>query len=429
MAAPAFWAYGVAVGLCVRCEELRRLSVLNLVRSVLNHLRDAAWRRDAVHLVGVELGVLAALTASLAFAGAPGPKDAAIAKVTRGEMSAEAFARLTAGMDPAMLALAGRFDSRTAAFAAQGAQLTEAADAGAPPEETGILRLQDMTPDEARIWNANNPTSTLPNPPAKPFHLKTSGMLDEARALDCMTAALYYEARWESVDGQRAVAQVVLNRLRHPAYPKTVCGVVFEGSNLKTGCQFSFTCDGSMRGQPIPAVWARARTLAEAALNGYVMRKVGTATHYHAVYVAPYWSPNLVKVSTIGAHIFYRWTGSWGRPPPSPAAMRAARSRACRSRPWTRSPARPAWTPPRWRRSAPKRRRWCWPPPTTPASRPTRTPPTPRRPSRSRPSMTSRPRPRLFRPRSSTGPADRKGPRRAWPCPRSRSDGLKVRGG
>ena len=315
MAAPAFWAYGVVVGLCVRCEELRRLSVLNLVRSVLNHLRDAAWRRDAVHLVGVELGVLAALTASLAFAGAPGPKDAAIAKVTRGEMSAEAFARLTAGMDPAMLALAGRFDSRTAAFAAQGAQLTEAADAGAPPEETGILRLQDMTPDEARIWNANNPTSTLPNPPAKPFHLKTSGMLDEARALDCMTAALYYEARWESVDAQRAAAQVVLNRLRHPAYPKTVCGVVFEGSNLKTGCQFSFTCDGSMRGQPIPAVWARARTLAEAALNGYVMRKVGTATHYHAVYVAPYWSPNLVKVSTIGAHIFYRWTGSWGRPP------------------------------------------------------------------------------------------------------------------
>jgi hypothetical protein len=90
---------------------------------------------------------------------------------------------------------------------------------------------------------------------------------------------------------------------------------VFEGSNLKTGCQFSFTCDGSMRGQPIPAVWARARTLAEAALNGYVMRKVGTATHYHAAYVAPYWSPNLVKVSTIGAHIFYRWTGSWGRPP------------------------------------------------------------------------------------------------------------------
>jgi hypothetical protein len=108
---------------------------------------------------------------------------------------------------------------------------------------------------------------------------------------------------------------VVLNRLRHPAYPKTVCGVVFEGSNQKTGCQFSFTCDGSMRGQPIPAVWARARTIAEAALSGYVMRKVGNATHYHAVYVAPYWSPNLIKVSTIGAHIFYRWTGSWGRPP------------------------------------------------------------------------------------------------------------------
>lgn len=290
------------------------MSVLTLFRSVLSHLRDAAWRRDAIHMVGVELGVLAVLTASLAFAAAPGAKGARIAESTGG-ISAEAFARLTAGMDPAMLALASRFDARAAAFAAPTPQLTPAADGAAPPEETGILRLQDMTPDQARIWNANNPTSTLPNPAAKPFRLKTSGMLDEARAVDCMTAAIYYEARWESVDGQRAVAQVVLNRLRHPAYPKTVCGVVFEGSNLKTGCQFSFTCDGSMRGQPIPAVWARTRAVAEAALNGYVMRQVGNATHYHANYVAPYWSPNLVKVSTIGAHIFYRWTGSWGRPP------------------------------------------------------------------------------------------------------------------
>ena len=287
--------------------------MLNLVRSFFEHLRDAAWRRDAIHLIGVEFGVLAALTASLAFAAAPGARDETIARATKGEMSAEAFARLTAGMDPAMLALASRYDTRSAPFA--GAQLSQAADAGPPPEETGILRLQDMTPDEARVWNANNPTSTLPNPPAKPFHLKTSGMLDEARAVDCMTAAIYYEARWESTDGQRAVAQVVLNRLRHPAYPKTICGVVFEGANLKTGCQFSFTCDGQMSRQPIPAVWARARAVAEAALDGYVMRAVGNATHYHAVYVAPYWSPNLVKVSTIGSHIFYRWTGSWGRPP------------------------------------------------------------------------------------------------------------------
>jgi spore germination cell wall hydrolase CwlJ-like protein len=294
--------------------------VLNRVRSIFAHLHQvawsqAAWRRDAIHLVGVELGLLAALTASLAMAAAPQGRGEDIARMTRGEMSAEAFARLTAGMDPAMLALASRM---TPQF---GPQTQDAAVTATPASldttglQSAVLRLQDMTPDEARAWNASNPTSTLPNPPAKPFRLKTGGMLDEARAVDCMTAAIYYEARWESLDGQRAVAQVVLNRMRHPAYPKTVCGVVFQGSNLTTGCQFSFSCDGSMRGQPNPEVWARCRTVAEAALDGYVMKAVGNATHYHANYVAPYWSPNLVKVSTIGAHIFYRWTGGWGQPP------------------------------------------------------------------------------------------------------------------
>jgi hypothetical protein len=130
-----------------------------------------------------------------------------------------------------------------------------------------------------------------------------------------MTAAIYYEAAYETTDGQRAVAQVVLNRMRHPAFPKTVCGVVFQGSTRATGCQFTFTCDGALARQPTDEGWARARKVAEAALNGHVMRKVGNATHYHAAYVAPYWSPSLVKVGTIGAHIFYRWTGGAGLPP------------------------------------------------------------------------------------------------------------------
>ncbi|WP_374575292.1 cell wall hydrolase [Phenylobacterium sp.] len=178
-----------------------------------------------------------------------------------------------------------------------------------------VLRLQDLTPDQARVWNASNPVSKAPNPAAKPFHLDAVGMLDEARAVDCLAAAVYYEAGYESLDGQRAVAQVVLNRLRHPAYPKTVCGVVFQGSERMTGCQFTFTCDGSLKREPTEAGWERSRQVAEAALDGYVMKKVGNATHYHAVYVAPYWSPNLVKVATIGAHVFYRWTGGWGLPP------------------------------------------------------------------------------------------------------------------
>lgn len=114
--------------------------------------------------------------------------------------------------------------------------------------------------------------------------------------------------------GQRAVAQVVLNRVRHPAYPHSVCGVVFQGSERATGCQFTFTCDGSLA-RPRNAVgWNRALGVAAAALAGYVERSVGTATHYHTVWVFPYWQSSLTKITTVGAHIFYRWSGSWGTP-------------------------------------------------------------------------------------------------------------------
>jgi len=111
------------------------------------------------------------------------------------------------------------------------------------------------------------------------------------------------------------VAQVVLNRMRHPAYPKSVCGVVYQGSARVTGCQFTFTCDGSLRWAPEPGLWRRAKAVAERALAGYVDKTVGSATHYHAQYVAPYWAPTLVKMTQVGQHIFYRWTGPWGEPP------------------------------------------------------------------------------------------------------------------
>jgi hypothetical protein len=134
------------------------------------------------------------------------------------------------------------------------------------------------------------------------------------RSVDCLTAAIYYEAANEPEDGQRAVAQVVLNRVRHPHYPQSVCGVVFQGHQRSTGCQFSFTCDGSLRRTPMANLWERARKVAQEALAGYVHRAVGWATHYHANYVFPYWAPSLAKVGQIGAHIFYRWDGGWGRP-------------------------------------------------------------------------------------------------------------------
>ena len=137
--------------------------------------------------------------------------------------------------------------------------------------------------------------------------------VDQARALQCLTAAIYYEAAMEPDAGQQAVAQVVLNRVMHPSYPNSVCGVVYQGSERASGCQFTFSCDGAMARAPSPVYWARARRVAEQALAGYVYRPVGTATHYHTTEVSPYWAPSLDYIGTIGAHRFYRWKGAAGR--------------------------------------------------------------------------------------------------------------------
>lgn len=152
---------------------------------------------------------------------------------------------------------------------------------------------------------------------AAPFLLETGSALDDAKALYCMTAAVYYEAGSESLDGKRAVAQVVLNRVRDPNYPKSVCGVVFQRGYKGQGCQFSFTCNGDMRRRPYPPAWAAAREVAEASLAGYVMPTVGRATHYHANYVRPDWGRQLAHVTTIGAHIFYKVTGRRGASAPT----------------------------------------------------------------------------------------------------------------
>ena len=139
--------------------------------------------------------------------------------------------------------------------------------------------------------------------------------LDAYRALNCLTSAIYYEAGNEPDDGQRAVAQVVLNRVRHPAWPNTVCGVVYEGSErTDMRCQFTFSCDGAMARIPNRQSWARARSVAQQALNGSVYAPVGSATHYHTLAVSPDWSSSLTPVAVVGAHIFYRWRGAQGEP-------------------------------------------------------------------------------------------------------------------
>jgi len=177
------------------------------------------------------------------------------------------------------------------------------------------LSFEPLSPQQAAIINASVPFSALPSPAAKPFATGAIDPADRSSALTCLTMAIYYEAASQSDDGQGAVAQVVLNRVRNPLFPKTVCGVVFQGSALASGCQFTFTCDGSLARQPSQAGWKRAAAAAEKALDGHVESLVGEATHYHTVWVVPYWQPSLVKVVQIGAHIFYRWSGPLGAPP------------------------------------------------------------------------------------------------------------------
>ena len=184
----------------------------------------------------------------------------------------------------------------------------------ARPPEAEPLRFREVPVQDAMAINAAVPISTLPNPAARPYAVRFASDADRLRAVECLTAAVYYEAAIEPPEGQRAVAQVVLNRARHPAYPSSVCGVVFQGHERATGCQFTFTCDGSLARTPSAAGWARARQVAEAALAGYVYAPVGWATHYHTNWVVPYWSSSLTKLANVGTHIFYRWEGGWGRP-------------------------------------------------------------------------------------------------------------------
>lgn len=165
---------------------------------------------------------------------------------------------------------------------------------------------------KAELINATMPFSRAPVQAARAFILPGGENLDQRRALLCLTQAVYYEAGYEPMGGRRAVAQVILNRMRHPAFPKSVCGVVYQRNSTPV-CQFSFVCDGALNRRPEAGAWKVAEDIARAALAGYVENSVGSATHYHADYVAPRWAPLLTKISKLGAHIFYRWPGAWGQ--------------------------------------------------------------------------------------------------------------------
>jgi spore germination cell wall hydrolase CwlJ-like protein len=211
----------------------------------------------------------------------------------------EALAAAAGGLDASALAIARRHDPYTVAGSAQRDRQAELMTA----------RLEQLRPD-ARRNDLRRASLGDISAAARPFRIDNA--LDASRDLECLTQAAYYEARGEGTDGMRAVVQVVLNRARHASFPSSVCGVVFQGSGRRVGCQFSFTCDGSMRAPVNRTAWNRARTVASAALSGAVYAGVGNATFFHTTGVSPSWRHSMLRVGQVGSHIFYRFGGRAG---------------------------------------------------------------------------------------------------------------------
>jgi hypothetical protein len=182
-----------------------------------------------------------------------------------------------------------------------GQTLANVAPGPAPQGSTGSPGLRLLIGDQSA--REMGPLPVIRIGPPEAFANLGSGGED---ALTCLTQAIYYEARSESVAGQEAVAQVVVNRTRRAEFPHSVCGVVFQGGERASGCQFSFVCDGSLRDPADDLAWERARTIAQQALAGFEYKPLLDATHYHAAWVTPYWSGRMKRIRKIGAHVFYR---------------------------------------------------------------------------------------------------------------------------
>ncbi len=233
--------------------------------------------------------------------------------------------------DPAMWSLVNARDFASAR-----------AMAGDLPDPSAVASVGDTAPTAAPANLEALRLQSYVGPTATPYVFRGLTATDTVRAHYCLTAAIYYEAASESDDGMRGVAQVVLNRVRHPSFPASVCGVVFQGSDRPIVCQFTFACDGAMARAPTREGWLRASRIASEALAGRVFAPVGLATHYHTQAVWPSWGKTLVMTNIVGAHIFHRWRGRFGElpafsrpyagrePPPGPylaiAAQLAARA-------------------------------------------------------------------------------------------------------
>ncbi|CAN7416346.1 cell wall hydrolase [Mesorhizobium amorphae] len=167
--------------------------------------------------------------------------------------------------------------------------------------------LQDEQPNNGRFIPpmSKGDHSWIQNPlPASVFSKKEQA---------CLANGIYFEARGESMRGQAAVAQVILNRVRNPAYPNSICGVVYQNDHWYNRCQFSFACDGRKKRIENPVAYKTAQDVAMAVTAGKIfIPEVGSSTHYYANYVHPGWARTMKRMTKIGLHIFYRtYGGGW----------------------------------------------------------------------------------------------------------------------
>lgn len=279
----------------------RHTGQLSLTFDIKAH---AAWRAPTCAVligsgIGLALGAVY-MAGGMSRAATDHARVSRLANAAAGAYSDTVLEREAAALDPGVLRIARRHDP----FVSSGSLERDRQNA------VLVTRLENTQSRSAsRIPLRRGFDISLPA--AAPFHL--SGALETSRELECLTQAVYFEARGETPAGQAAVAQVVLNRVRHPAFPKTVCAVVFQGAGKRVGCQFSFACDGSMRRGRETVAWNRAQRVASKALSGGVMSSVGDATHFHTVNVAPNWGPRLVRTAEVGLHVFYRVGRDAGR--------------------------------------------------------------------------------------------------------------------
>ena len=275
----------------------------------------ARYRTRAL-LAASSIGLLIGASAGAAYLGGRLARDASASShaerlMQMAELNGDMTPSAALGVQPldaTALNIANRFAPYGGGSDAQSAQVDQTV--------TAMRISDDMRSHKGLVVRAGesvetSPLRTIPlysDHPVRP----AAAMVFKARTQndsDCLTQAVYYEARGEGTDGMRAVAQVILNRVRHPAFPKTICGVVYQGANRGISCQFSFVCNGAM-GRPVEAWgWRRAKDIAAAALEGYVMKTVGTATHFHTTNVSPMWANSMVRITAVGSHVFYQFRG------------------------------------------------------------------------------------------------------------------------